>query len=518
MAVGSGISLANKSQLLFGFALAVILTAALAVPWNRIDALVSEFQIEEAHRIADAWLDEGDLLARAGGPPPVAGLDALARGEEMVRVTLVRVQEIPPGHEDAFLLSALERLRDSEAPEEITEIDRDHGAPISRLARAIRSGGPDAEHRPITAILLIDRNTQFAQGQLLRNRILILSAGLTGVLLAILAFYFILTKLIFSPVRKLRDTAQRVQGGDLSIRADIRTRDEFEHLSQAFNAMLDRLAESQAQLRAINASLDLRVDELAQVNIGLDESNRVKSEFVANVSHELRTPLNSIIGFAELLQELAHTEGNADPKRLRYLANIVTSGRELLEMINELLDMAKIEAGRMEVHLEAVSVSDLVEGLLRIMRPQAEQKRLNIEALIAQKVPVVETDPGKLQQILYNFLSNAVKFTPAEGQVTLSVDRVSLSDGKPAVRIAVADTGPGIPEDMHDVIFEKFRQLDASHTRQQGGTGLGLAICKELAHMLGAHVSFVSVPGRGATFFVDVPLAFRTQEPRALME
>jgi signal transduction histidine kinase len=270
----------------------------------------------------------------------------------------------------------------------------------------------------------------------------------------------------------------------------------------------------------MNESLDLKVTELAEANVGLYESNRFKSEFLANVSHELRTPLNSIIGFAELLEEMNRSEnesGGGDSKRLRYVTNILTSGRSLLDMNNELLDMAKIEAGRMEVNIEPTSVGDLIEGLVGIMRPQSQAKHIELRTVIAQRLPVIETDPGKLQQILYNFLSNAIKFTPGNGTVTISADRVTRQDNSLGVRISVADTGPGIPYDMQDVIFEKFRQIDASHTREHAGTGLGLAICRELAQMLSATVSFVSEPGRGATFFVDLPLTHQPQAPQPLM-
>ena len=186
-------------------------------------------------------------------------------------------------------------------------------------------------------------------------------------------------------------------------------------------------------------------------------------------------------------------------------------------MISELLDMAKIEAGRMEVVLEQTSVVDLIEGLVRIMRPQAEAAQLELRTVIDGDVPVVETDPGKLQQILYNFISNAIKFTPPGGVITLSADRVTRPDNSFGVRLAVADTGPGIPEDMQDAIFEKFRQIDAGHTREHAGTGLGLAIPRDLAQKLSAAVSFVSEPGRGATFFVDLPLTPQPDDPQQLM-
>ena len=147
-----------------------------------------------------------------------------------------------------------------------------------------------------------------------------------------------------------------------------RSRDELEVLAESLNRMLDANERAQRQLSAVNEAMDLKIGELSEANVGLGESNRLKSEFLANVSHELRTPLNSIIGFADLLEEIAKSDPAADPKRLRYINNIQRSGRALLDMINELLDMAKIEAGRMEVTITPASVTDLLEGLQAIMQ------------------------------------------------------------------------------------------------------------------------------------------------------
>jgi signal transduction histidine kinase len=266
----------------------------------------------------------------------------------------------------------------------------------------------------------------------------------------------------------------------------------------------------------MNEALDLKIGELSEANVGLGESNRLKSEFLANVSHELRTPLNSIIGFADLLEEIARSEAAPDPKRLRYIGNIQRSGRSLLDMINSLLDMAKIEAGRMEVTVAPASAADVVEGLQAIMRPLAQQKRIDLQARVADGLPKVETDAGKLQQILYNYLSNAIKFSPEDGAVIVSVVRAERG-GVEAVRISVTDHGPGIPEDMQETIFEKFRQVDASHTRRAGGTGLGLAICRELADLMGCSVGLVSASGKGSTFWVEVPVVHRPRELRPLM-
>ena len=526
----AGISLANKSQLLFGFAVLMILAVALSVPWVRSAELVHQGQFEAARALADAW--QADRLSSAlvevatELPPTPAELFAdagTAPAQRMVYVgaDLIEGAEAP----DRFMEDALRRFRRDDQLTERTVTYDVRGRLVFRYARPVRDDPVETSENglavptdgPVTGLLVIDRTSNIAEGQLLRNRVYLIAVWLAAGLGAVLVFYFILTKLILSPVRRLRETSEKVQTGDLTIRSKIRTGDEFEQLAEAFNTMLDQVEQSQAQLTSMNENLDLKVSELSEANIGLFESNRLKSEFLASMSHELRTPLNSIIGFAEVLNDLAKGDHDADPKRSRYIENILTSGRSLLEMINELLEMAKIEAGRMEVNVEPTSISDLIEGLHAIMRPQAEAKQITLVSQVGRNLPMIETDPGKLQQILYNFLSNAIKFTPSGGTVSTTADRLARQDKSPGVRLGVPDTGPGIPYDQQDTIFEKFRQLDASHTRRHAGTGLGLAICRELADLLGASVSLVSEPGRGATFFVDVPLTHQPDQPQPLM-
>jgi signal transduction histidine kinase len=264
--------------------------------------------------------------------------------------------------------------------------------------------------------------------------------------------------------------------------------------------MLANLKESEDQLRAINKSLDLKLGQLAESNVALYESNRLKSEFLANVSHELRTPLNSILGFAELLRDTL--SAGPEQRTGRYVQNILTSGRNLLELINDLLDLAKIEAGRMEVRSSPLSLNDLFEGLTGILKPLCEKKELEISTAIATDVPILQTDGAKLQQVLYNFLSNAIKFSPSGATITLAAQRIA----EQRVRISVADRGPGIPPEKQAIIFEKFRQVDGGVTREHGGTGLGLAISRELATLLGGEIGVDSTPGQGATFWLELPL------------
>src|SRR5688500_1787205 len=238
------------------------------------------------------------------------------------------------------------------------------------------SSAPDRTPRPTPAsappvaeaevnligIVSVDIPSQIETRQKLLNRVFIFAAGLLAGTLAIIVFYLITTRLILQPVRVLQETAEKVSQGDLNIRSDISTGDEFQQLSETFNTMLSNLKNSADQLRAVNKSLDLKLGQLAESNVALYESNRLKNEFLANVSHELRTPLNSILGFADLLKDASTV--TADVKSARYLQNILQSGRHRLELINDLLYLAKIEAGRMDGRPAALPLSEFLELLL----------------------------------------------------------------------------------------------------------------------------------------------------------
>ena len=285
----------------------------------------------------------------------------------------------------------------------------------------------------------------------------------------------------------------------------IKTGDEFEELAVAFRQMLTRLKLAQDRLRETNRALDLRLGELEAKNVALFESNKLKTEFLANVSHELRTPLNAIIGFAEILRE--QHERRDDKKGLRYVCNVEASGKLLLALINDLLDLAKIEAGKVELHCEQCQVNEIAEALLNFTRPLAEEKQLKVTLAVDEQLDVVTTDPGKLQQILFNLLSNAIKFTPAGGQIDIAAEVVD----EDRFCLSVGDTGPGIAPVDRQTIFEKFRQLDGSVTREHAGTGLGLTIVKELVHMLGGTISVSGIEGQGAVFTVVLPRCYKNQ-------
>jgi signal transduction histidine kinase len=211
-----------------------------------------------------------------------------------------------------------------------------------------------------------------------------------------------------------------------------------------------------------------------------------------------------------LLREAAATEGG---RTLRYAENIMASGRMLLGLINDLLDLAKIEAGKLELHLSSVDMADMARNLIDFMRPLAEKKSLQLVAEVPQDIPRIQSDAGRIQQILYNLLSNAVKFTPEGGLVELKLSRVDEEH----ISIVVRDTGLGIPADKLSTVFEKFRQLDESMTREHSGTGLGLAISKELVSMLGGRISATSEEAKGSVFTVILPVAAPPEQTRTIL-
>jgi len=237
--------------------------------------------------------------------------------------------------------------------------------------------------------------------------------------------------------------------------------------------------------------------------MALFEMNRLKSDFLATMSHELRTPLNSIIGFSEVL---AGTE-QLNERHRRYASNIQSSGRMLLAMINDILDLAKIESGKMEVRSDDFSIRDVCEALCNLCRPVAERKNITLECRLDEAIPLLRQDSGKLRQILYNLVSNAIKFTPDGGRVTLRASAVGRF-----VVLEVEDTGIGIAQEERETIFEKFRQAKVPGqgenvlTREHQGTGLGLSIVRELTKLLGGDVQLESQPGQGSTFTVRIPL------------
>ncbi|MBS0265122.1 MAG: HAMP domain-containing protein [Planctomycetes bacterium] len=348
------------------------------------------------------------------------------------------------------------------------------------------------------------------------NNAMLLTTAIITTFLAMVATFTIARYVIVKPVLHLKEVSDAISRGNLDRRADIRTGDEFEELSQAYNRMLRHLVAVQEELRQVNTALDSKVDELAQANMQLFELNNIKNEFMATMTHELRTPLNSILGFSDVLAGA----DNLNEKQQRYVRNIQTSGKDLLTLVNDILDLAKIEAGKMDLHLVEFSIGDLVERLSGMMKPLAERRNIELTCEVDPRMPLLSQDSGKIQQILYNLLSNAVKFTPEGGRVQLNANWVD----EKSFELIVEDTGVGIPLEEQEMIFEKFRQGKTAPggeqtllTREYAGTGLGLSIVRELSKLLGGNVTLTSELGKGSRFTVRLPQSLHEQ-PRPLAE
>jgi signal transduction histidine kinase len=362
----------------------------------------------------------------------------------------------------------------------------------------------DAAERELIGIMQIRMPTKAIVDGIHWNRAVLIGTALGTALLIMAGSWIIVRYIIVKPVKHLKEVSDAISAGELNVRSEIQTGDEFEDLSHAFNRMLRNLVSMQDQWRKVNADLDRKVDELAQANMALYESNRLKSDFLATMSHELRTPLNTILGFSDVLLS---SEPLTD-KQLRWAHNIQSSGQKLLALINDILDLAKIEAGKMQVRVEEFNLQDVCDGLLNMFRQMAEKKNIELRGQIDPAVPALRQDLTKLQQILQNLLSNAIKFTPEGGRVSLRGD----TDAGYVI-ITVADTGVGIAPEEQDLVFQKFRQSGNPLTREHAGTGLGLSIVRELAKLLGGEIVLQSELGRGSTFTLRLPLQL-SEEPR----
>ncbi len=339
-----------------------------------------------------------------------------------------------------------------------------------------------------------------------QSRAVLMTTAIVTAFVSILALYGILRVWVVKPLRHLRDVTEEVGHGRTDVRCALETGDEFEELGRSFNRMLRHIFDTQTALSSANADLDKKVDEQAQLNLHLYEMNKIKSEFLANMSHELRTPLNSIIGFSEVLEDV----DALNDRQKRYVSNIRKSGRLLLDLINDILDLAKLEAGKMEATASEFSLAVLSSSLCDMVRPLAEKKNIQLVLDVDSDTPNVFQDQIKIRQILTNLLSNAIKFTPEGGRIHLD----AIRDRDDQLILKVTDTGVGIAPNDQAVIFEKFRQGpaavgDNTLTREVSGTGLGLSIVKELCILLGGTIELESEVGKGSIFTVSLPANLR---------
>lgn len=345
--------------------------------------------------------------------------------------------------------------------------------------------------------------------------------------LPLLSFY--LSRYVTEPILTLHKGATVIGEGNLhhriKHRIKVNTGDEIEALAVAFNEMAASIEEADEELKASKEELEASLQEvtalndelnagrkelsrknedLAAVNIKLKEMDRLKSEFLANMSHELRTPLTAILGFSELL--IDEVMGKVNEEQKDSLKNIITSGQHLLKLINDVLDLSKIEAGKMELHPETFHLLAAIDFVTGTVMPLVDKKGQTLKVEMAEGMPDIYADPGKIRQLLLNLVGNAIKFTPAGGTITIGA---GIKDNN--IVLSVSDTGIGIKPEDRERVFQEFQQAKGSASRQYGGTGLGLTLSKKIAEMHGGRVDLESEVGKGSTFTAYIPLETETK-------
>jgi signal transduction histidine kinase len=473
-----------------------------------------------------AFLGSAALLVGLGAVGLRAVEDANARAAELVRLEsrIAAYRQLQQNATSqlysiaaAFLVSDMEELDalerridlfayDFDRAEFVADADRDRLVRVEadytallgtakQILRYIRAGNPEQArwlHRNQANALAVHLERQLhglvttAEADMVasldrsraayRTSLAVMIAASLGSTLLALALGYTISASLIAPVRAIRARLRAIAEGEFEGDLAVPNRDELGDLAENVTRMSRKLERLYGELAA---------------------ANRHKSAFLANMSHELRTPMNAIIGFNRLV--MRRCKDILPEKQYENLGKIAISAEHLLTLINSVLDLSKIEAGRMEVHKAPFPLGQLVESCARTTEPLLDGKPVRLVAALAPDLPVIVGDQDKLRQILLNLLGNAAKFTE-RGTITLTA-RVEAGQ----VAVAVADTGPGIPADALGRIFEEFAQLDASATRRHGGTGLGLAIARRLAGLLGGKIAVESAPGQGSTFSLSFP-------------
>jgi signal transduction histidine kinase len=320
---------------------------------------------------------------------------------------------------------------------------------------------------------------------------------LVGLGMALVASLLVARRVV-RPLEALRKGVERIGGGDMNSRLDVKTGDEIEVLADEFNRMAENLRYAYTGLEQKVAE---RTRDLAVANERLQELDRLKSDFVSNVSHELRTPLTAIKGAVDLV--LREVAGPLTEKQVHYLNRVKSNTQHLAGLINDLLDLSRIESGKIDVKFSRVSLSGLVHEVMETLRPVAAEKVIALDATIREPSILVWADRDKINQVLMNLIGNAIKFTPAQGTVTVS----ALKNGSERVQVSVSDTGPGVPSEEKGKIFDRFYQIAQAGEVKPRGTGLGLAICKALVELHGGRIWVESTMTRGSTFSFTLPVS-----------
>ncbi len=398
-------------------------------------------------------------------------------------------------------------------------------APLSELAAYDRpNGGSYIAHAtsivgsPLSVVVempmseVMRRPADFLR-RLLVGALLLMVIGAVGA--------WLVSRRITVPLRRLGEASRGIAAGDYTRRAELDRGDELGSLASAFDTMAAEVEAAHEALRLQYDQAHRLADDLRESNARLTEAkdlaerarsqaeaaSRVKSEFLATMSHEVRTPINAIIGYTDLLQ--LEVPGPLTEEQRTQLERIRMSGRLLITLVDEVLDLARIESGRLQVEDRAARAGDAVEEAVAVVAPEADRKGVRLRRACGGDPDLrYAGDPQRVNQILINLLSNAVKFTPADGRVSVSVERETRGedgDSSEWVCVVVEDTGVGIPPEQLDRIFEPFVQGQGGYTRVHGGVGLGLAISRRLARMMGGDIDVESEPGYGSRFSLRLP-------------
>ncbi len=480
---------------------------AIADSNDRAEALRVLQQRATAYRALQADVEQVQQLLglRAGGPdlqafvPPAAAPTgaALAALDQTIATAITRLGPggdvanlgfvVPAGEQaildriavdDSHLADAMGRILALDQAGQAVQASQLQGREIDPLKQDLVSLTDQlvAGTSAATDALIAENQSAFADSQRLFVAVALLGIGLA------LLFGYALSWSVIGPIRRMETRLGAIASGDFSGHVDVPNRDE---------------------LGALAANINRMNDELGRVYKELESASRHKSEFLANMSHELRTPLNAIIGFSEVLREEMY--GGLNDTQRQYVEDVQEAGQHLLSLINDILDLSKVEAGRMELALAEVSVVDTLERGLTMHQARATRNEISLNLDIEPDVGVVTADERKIRQVVFNLVSNAVKFTPSGGRVDVSARR---HDG--VVEIAVADTGVGIAPADQDRIFEEFQQARGPADGAHEGTGLGLTLSRRFVELHGGRLWVQSEPGAGTTFRFTLPAGSRS--------
>jgi signal transduction histidine kinase len=438
-------------------------------------ALRDDASIESVFRENNRFNDTFDRLEDAAPTAQRETIRAIRRTQDQVMATVVRIAAL---------------IRDDKA-DEAMDLHLSEGYPLYREIATLVTKAVRAEEAGMGRIREGVEATY--------RRALLLTGGFAAASIVLaLGLGFVISWSFILPVREAEGFLGEVAKGEFGRSIAVPNRDEFGALASQMNEMSRELHQLYDEQRRA-------AHQLRTLNAQLEQASRAKSDFLASMSHELRTPMNAILGFTEMIRDGLY--GEMPPEIQEPVSDIHTCGKQLLGLINNVLDLSKIEAGHMELAPSEYVVEDVVNTVKLSLRALAASKGLELVTAVAPDLPLCLGDGKRITQCLMNLVGNALKFT-AEGRVEIRVDQ----EGE-HLRFAVADTGIGIPADQIEHIFEEFRQADATVTRDFGGTGLGLAITKKLVELHGGRIWVESEPGKGSTFFFTIPVRVIQEAP-----